>query len=254
MSLVHLSVEDRIATITLDSPANRNALSRRLLEELTAHLAAAAADDGVHAVVLTHTGNVFSSGVDLAEARAEGMEAGTLRLISLFTTLVELPKAVVCRVAGRVRAGGLGILGSCDMVFASDDGDYAFSESRVGIAPAVISLTLASRLDDRAMGRYFLTGETFDAREAERIGLLTRAVPAEALDAAVAEATAALRIASPQGIRESKKITTVGLRRALAEHGVPTAALSARLFASEEAKEGMSAFLERRKPRWMSDH
>jgi enoyl-CoA hydratase len=250
MTFVHREDDRGIATLTLDSPRNRNALSRELIGELTAHVEAVAADPEVRAVLLTHTGTVFCSGADLGEAAGEGMAAGSRRMIELFTLLVELPKPVVCRVAGKVRAGGLGLLGACDVVLASDAGDYAFTEARLGLAPAMISLTLLPRLDARAAGRYFLTGETFGAAEAERIGLLTRAVPGADLDAAVADVLAALRLASPQGLAESKLLVTEPVRRLLAERGEELAARSARLFSSEEAKEGMSAFLQRRAPSW----
>ncbi|MBO3747863.1 enoyl-CoA hydratase family protein [Streptosporangiaceae bacterium NEAU-GS5] len=253
MTVVHREDDRGVATLTLDSPRNRNALSRDLVGELTAHVEAVAADPDTRAVLLTHTGGVFCSGADLGEAVGEGMAGGSRRMIDLFTLLVELPKPVVCRVAGKVRAGGLGLLGACDVVLASAAGDYAFTEARLGLAPAMISLTLLPRLDARAAGRYFLTGETFTAAEAERIGLLTRAVPADALDAAVAEVLDALRLASPQGLAESKLLVTEAVRHLLAEHGEQMAARSARLFSSDEAKEGMSAFLQRRPPSWASE-
>ncbi|WP_062345844.1 enoyl-CoA hydratase family protein [Herbidospora yilanensis] len=248
--VVHLTVERGVATVTLDSPRNRNALSRQLVEELSAHLEAAGSDDDVRAVLLTHTGPVFCAGADLSEAAAEGMEAGTRRMIDLFTLVVELPKPVVCRVAGKARAGGLGLLGACDVVVADDGGDYAFTEARLGLAPAMISLTLLPRLDGRAAGRYFITGETFGAMEAERIGLLTRAVPLPQLDDAVEAVLDGLRAASPQGLAESKRLVTEPVRRLLAERGDEMATLSAKLFSSPEAREGMSAFLQKRPPAW----
>jgi enoyl-CoA hydratase len=238
------TVERGIATITLDSPHNRNALSAQLVSELESRLDAVAADDGVRAAVLTHTGNTFCSGADLSEAP----EQGTGRLMVLLRRILELPKPVVAVLDGHVRAGGLGLLGACDIVLAGPRSTFAFSEARLGLAPAVISLTTLPRLSDRAAGRYFLTGEVFDAGRAAQIGLITEAVddPGTARD----EVLDALRKSSPQGLAESKKLTTAGLLRRFDSDGAAVAELSARLFASAEAREGIQSFRERRPPRW----
>jgi enoyl-CoA hydratase len=247
--VVRLSVARAIATVTLDSPAKRNALSARLVAELRAHLATAAQDPAVRAVVLTHTGNTFCAGADLAEAAAEGgSEAGTERMLALLRQIVALPKPVVARVAGHVRAGGLGLVGACDLAFAAPAATFAFTEVRLGLAPAIISLTTLSRLGERAAARYFLTGEKFGAAVAEQIGLITEA-PAD-LDAAVDGVLDALRQCSPQGLAATKPLTTGTVRRAFDEGAEELRALSARLFASEEAREGVLSFLEKRPPRW----
>lgn len=247
-AVVHLGIEDRIATITLDSPANRNALSRRLVSELLQRLEAAAGDDAARAVVLTHTGGTFCSGADLSEASAGGMAEGTTALLKLLRTIVALPKPVVARVDGHVRAGGLGLVAACDIAVASQPSSFAFSEARLGLAPAIISLTVLPRLDSRSASRYFLTGEKFDGATAARIGLVT--VGAPDVDAALAEVLTGLRAGSPQGLAESKKLVTAALLTALDERGQAMAGLSARLFASPEAAEGMTAFLQRRPPVW----
>jgi enoyl-CoA hydratase len=246
--LVHYATAQAIATITLDSPANRNALSSRLIAELTEHLANAAKDDDVRAIVLTHTGGTFCAGADLAEARAEGMEAGTRRLIGLLRQILELPKPVVARVDGHVRAGGVGLVGACDLVLAGPKSTFAFTEVRLGLAPAIISLSTRSRLPERAASRYYLTGETFDVATAAGIGLVTEA--ADDVDAALEGVLAALRKSSPQGLRETKPLTTRRLLEAFDTEGETLVMRSAQLFASEEAREGMTAFLERRPPRW----
>ncbi len=248
--LVRLAVEDGIATITLDSPDNRNAISRRLRSELTGHLAAAAADETVRAIVLTHTGTVFCAGADLSEAKTEGMQEGTGNLLALLRQIVELPKPVVAQVRGAVRAGGAGIVGACDIAVVAEPVTFAFTEARLGLAAAVISLPLLPRLDPRAAGRYFLTGETFDAHEAVRIGLVTRAVAERGLDGAVKEIVEALRAASPQGLAASKRLVTRQVLREFDEQGPAMVELSAQLFASEEAREGIRSFLEHRSPRW----
>ena len=250
--LVQYAVDRAIATVTLDSPANRNALSARLVGELTAHLTNAAADDAVRAVVLTHTGTVFCAGADLKEQAAEGgPEAGTTRMLALLQEIVGLGKPVVARVDGAVRAGGIGIVGACDIAVASEKASFAFTEVRLGLAPAIISLTTLGRMTERAAGRYYLTGETFGARAAAGCGLITAAV--DDLDAEVETIAAALRACSPQGLAETKPLTTRTAREAFAARAEEAQALSARLFGSEEAREGMLAFLQKRPPRWAAD-
>jgi enoyl-CoA hydratase len=150
-----------------------------------------------------------------------------------------------------VRAGGLGIVGACDLAIASGTASFAFTEVRLGLAPAIISLTTLGRMTERAASRYYLTGETFDAPAAAACGLLTAAVPdAEALDAEISAIADALRGCSPQGLAETKPLTTRAALAAFDRHAEAVQALSARLFGSEEAREGMLAFLQRRPPRW----
>jgi enoyl-CoA hydratase len=251
-ALVQYAAERAIATVTLDSPANRNALSTQLVGELIAHLTTAAADDAVRAVVLTHTGTVFCAGADLKEQASEGgPEAGTRRMLGLLRTIVELPKPVVARVDGAVRAGGLGIVGACDIALASEQASFAFTEVRLGLAPAIISLTTLGRMSERAASRYYLTGETFRASAAATSGLITAAV--DDLDAELATITDALRSCSPQGLAETKPLTTRGALAAFADRADEVQALSARLFGSEEAREGMLAFLQKRPARWAAE-
>jgi enoyl-CoA hydratase len=249
--LVHYAVERAIGTVTLDSPANRNALSAALVGEASTHLATAAADPDVRGVVLTHTGTVFCAGADLKEQAAEGgPEAGTRRMLGLLRAIVELPKPVIARVDGAVRAGGIGLVGACDIALASTNASFAFTEVRLGLAPAIISLTTLGRMSERAAARYFLTGEAFDASTAAASGLITSA-PAD-LDAELGRVADALRACSPQGLAETKPLTTGAVRADFDEHADAVQALSARLFASDEAREGMRAFLEKRPPRWAS--
>jgi enoyl-CoA hydratase len=249
-SLVHYDVIDRVATITLDSPKNRNALSRTLVTELTAHLDAAQADPEARVVVLTHTGHVFCSGADLAEAGARPSSEATSAMMNLMTRIVELDKPVIARLAGHVRAGGMGIVGACDAAFATDAASFAFTEARIGLAPAVISLTTLDLMAPRAASRYYLTGETFGAPAAAEAGLITRAVTEGELDGVVAELAGQIKETSPQGSAETKRLLTRLRRQRLAADSADMAALSARLFASDEAQEGIHAFLERRLPAW----
>ncbi len=249
--LVHVDIGGGIATITLDSPHNRNALSRRLVSELTAGLRAAEADASVRAIVVTHTGTTFCAGADLAEAAGGTMSEAASVLLGMIRGIIDLPKPVIARIDGNARAGGIGLIGACDIVVAGPRSTFALTEVRLGLAAAVISVAILPRMDPRAASRYYLTGETFDSAEAVRIGLAT--VATDEVGASVAAVTANLLKASPQGLAESKRLVTAPIREAIAAHGDAMVALSARLFASDEAREGMVAFLERRPPRWAAD-
>ncbi len=254
--LVHLEVRDLVATITLDSPANRNALSARLVAELIDSLRRADADDAVRAVVLTHTGPTFCAGADLGEMTAAdgaaGTERGTRAMLDALATIAELSKPVIARLTGNARAGGVGLVGACDIALAGTEANFAFLEVRLGLAPAVISLTTAGRLNERAAARYYLTGDVFDATEAARIGLLTEiAKSLRSLDQRCAAYLDSFRHCSPQGLAETKALSAGPLRRALAVEGDVMAELSGRLFASAEAQEGMAAFRQRRLPNWV---
>ena len=243
--LVHYGVADGVGTITLDSPHNRNALSRQLTTELFERLDRAAADDDAAVVVIRSADRVFCSGADLSEASEGGMEEGARTMVEMQRRIVTHPKPVVTRIAGPVRAGGLGIVAASDVVICGDDVTFAFTESRLALAPAVISLTVLPRLTGRAAADTFLTGRTFDAAEAAAMGLVTRAVPAGELDAVVADVCDELRKAHPQGLRETKALLAADLVRRIDDQAEPMAALSARLFGSDAAREAMLAFLSR---------
>jgi enoyl-CoA hydratase len=250
--LVHYGVDRAIATITLDSPANRNALSAQLVGELGTHLTAAADDDAVRAVVLTHTGTVFCAGADLKEQVSEGgPQEGTRRVVALMRQIVELPKPVIVRIDGAVRAGGLGLVGACDIAVARRGASFALTEVRLGLAAAMISLTILSRMPERAAARYLLTGDTFDADAAVAAGLIT--VAADDLDGEIERLEASLRQCSPQGLTEAKRLLSRTVLEAFDERGDEMQQLSARLFASDEAREGMLAFLEKRPPKWAAE-
>lgn len=244
--LVHLSIDEAIATVTLDSEHNRNALSRRLVTELAAHLATADADPGCRAVLVRSAGPVFCSGADLSEAASDGMADGARALIDLQRQIATAAKPVVVELAGPVRAGGLGIVGAADIVVAAESVTFQLTEVRLGLAAAVISATLIPRFTDRAAADLFLTARRFDAAEAARIGLVTRAVPDADLDGEVAQVLADLAKAYPQGLRESKKILNHDLVARIDALGEGLAATSAELFGSDEAREAMTAFLTKR--------
>ncbi|GCB48298.1 enoyl-CoA hydratase family protein [Streptomyces sp. NL15-2K] len=244
-ALTHATHERGITTLTLDSPHNRNALSAALVHELADALKQCDKDGHVRAVVLTHTGNTFSAGADLRDPPKPKA------LVALLRRIIKLRKPVVARVTGHVRAGGLGLLGACDIAAASHTATFAFTEVRIGVAPAVISLPLQHRVDPRALARYYLTGETFDATEAARIGLLTTAGDNADVDEVLAPILDGLRRAAPWALAETKHLLTTKVLEAFDEDAGYLTSVSSRLFASAEAREGMAAFLERRDPPWV---
>lgn len=245
--LVHLSVADGVATITLDSQDNRNALSKQLVSELAAHLATADADSGARAILVRSAGTVFCSGADLSEASSGGMAEGAAALIALQRQIATAAKPVVVELSGAVRAGGLGIVGAADLVIAAETVTFALTEVRLGLAPAVISASLLPRLTARAASDLFLTARTFDTAEAVRIGLVTRAVPADSLVEEIASVLGELVKGYPQGLRETKKLLNRDLVARIDALGDELAAQSAALFGSDEARAAMIAFLNRKK-------
>ena len=244
--LVHYEVVDGVATITLDSPGNRNALSRQLVGELFDRLDRAREDAAAKVVVLRSADRVFCSGADLSEAATGSMEEGARAIVDLQRRILSHPLPVVTRLAGPVRAGGLGIVAASDVVVCSEEVTFAFTESRLALAPAVISLSVLPRLTSRAAYDTFLTGRTFDAAEAAAMGLVTRTVPDAHLDEAVADVCGELAKAHPQGLRETKALLARGILEHLEANAEDMVALSARLFGSDEAREAMLAFLSRK--------
>ncbi len=245
--LVHYTVEDHIATLTLDSQHNRNALSRQLVTELFEHLASAESDDAAKVVLIRAEGRTFCSGADLSEASDDGMEKAAGVLVDLQRRIASLSKPVVSRLHGNVRAGGIGIVAASDIAISAEDAMYAFTEVRLGLTPAAISLSVLPRMTDRAAALTFLTGEVFDGTAAAAMGLVTRAVPEDRLDDEVRDVCTALAKGSPQGLRETKQLIGRPLVERIDTLGGDLAKLSARLFGSEEAKAAMLAFLNRRK-------
>jgi enoyl-CoA hydratase/methylglutaconyl-CoA hydratase len=245
--LVHREVEGALATITLDSQHNRNALSRQLVTELFGALEAAEADGDVRVVVVQAAGKVFCSGADLSEATSDGMEDGARRIVALQRYVATMSKPVVVRVHGAVRAGGIGLVAASDVAIAADDATFALTEVKLGLAAAIISLTVHARMTPRAAALTTLGGEVFSGADAAAYGLVTEAVEADALDIRVADVCAQLATGAPQGLRESKAILNRDLVARIDAHGEEMATLSARLFASDEARAAMTAFLNRKK-------
>lgn len=252
-TLVTYAVDGPVARLTLHSPHNRNALSTRLVEQLRDGLRRAADDPAIRVVVLGHTGGTFCAGADLSEASGgdpfEATAARARELAEVLRAIVASPRPVVAAINGHVRAGGMGLVGACDLAVAGPRSTFALTEARIGVAPAIISLTLLPKLSARAAARYYLTGETFSAAQAAEIGLITEA--ADDTDATVAGLVADLAKGSPQGLAASKALTTASVLAGFDRDADRLATESARLFVSEEAQEGMLAFLQKRPPRWL---
>jgi len=244
-ALVHRADDDRIAVLTLDSPANRNALSRRLVADLAEQLAEAGADESLHGVLLRSSHPVFCAGADLKEAATVDMVESARGIIALQRAIAALPVPVVCRLDGAVRAGGLGLVASSDIVVCRDDVTFALTEVRLGLAAAVISIPLRARISPRAASDWFLTGRSVGADEAREQGLVTHAVPADEVDAVTSRVLDDLRAGARQGLVEAKRLLNADLVAAFDERGDEMARLSGLLFHSSVAQERMAAALRR---------
>lgn len=242
------------ARLTLNSPHNRNALSTTLVNQLHQGLRDASADPAVRVMVLGHTGGTFCAGADLSEAgNGDPFQMAVERareMAALMRAIVSSPLPVIAAIDGHVRAGGFGLVGACDIAIAGPRSTFALTEARIGVAPAIISLTLLPKLSARAAARYYLSGETFDAGRAAEIGLITEA--ADDVDAAVDKLVSDIGRGSPQGLAASKALTTAAVLDGFDRDAERLAEESARLFVSDEAREGTLAFLEKRPPRWTS--
>jgi enoyl-CoA hydratase len=248
-------VADAVATIALDAPATRNALSDAVLDELLAAFARARDDAGVRCVVLSSAHErVFSSGGDLAGFTADvalvERHAANERFPRLFELIGRLGKPVVCAVAGDALGGAVGLALACDLVVASDTATFRTPEINVGLFPFMIAALIGRNVARKHMSELLLLGERLDAHEARRIGIVNRVVEPGALDAAVAEMSQALARKSPLLLKLGKDALyaqqDMGFAEALA-YGRAQLSLA---LSSEDAHEGVAAFLERREPRW----
>jgi len=254
-----LTIADQVATVTINRPEIHNAFDDRLIAELTVRYQALDQDPAVRAVVLAAAGASFSAGGDLNWMRrmagyteAENV-ADARRLAALLRTIDRLSKPTIAKVQGSAYAGGLGLIAVSDIVIAAAHAEFAVTEVRIGLIPSVISPYLVRAMGARAARRLFLTAERFDADEARRLGLVHEVVGSDELESRVAHTIAALRRNSPQAMAAAKQLAfdvDRPLDDALIEHTVQGIA---RQRASADGVEGLSAFLEKRKPRWARD-
>lgn len=262
-SLVDIGRDPRgVVTLTLNRPQRHNALSGALIDALTAALGRLREDASVRVLVLAAAGASFCAGADIDEMRQAAdtspadneREAG--RLAELLLQLDRFPRPTVARIQGNAFGGALGLIAACDVAIAAGDARFALTEVRLGIAPAMISPYLLRAIGPRQARRYFLTGERFDARTAERLGLLHLVAPAEGLDAAVTAVLAELLRGAPGAQAECKRLIGHVAGRSDAEDralAAETARWIARLRAGDEGREGLGAFLQRRPPGWSHD-
>jgi len=258
MSLITTNVDQRgVATLTLNRPDKHNALDGATMRELHAALTAVESDAAVRVVVLTGAGASFCAGADIAHMRSmmgaseqQNVEDALL-LARCLRTLDELDRPVIARVNGNVFGGGVGLVACADIAIGASGAKFALTEVRLGIVPAAISPYVVAAIGPRQARRLFLTAAPFDANEAHALGLLHFTASAEALDAAVADQVNLILRGGPEALRAAKKlvrrVTHFADRDAVGEE---TARLLARLRVSPEGREGLSAFLERRKPGW----
>lgn len=251
MSVVDTDLAGGVLTVTLADEANRNALGGHLVAELMAALDEAEADPEVRVIVLTNRGNVFCAGANLSERSSDLAPAAVRSPQDLFGRFARSSKPYVGRIAGHCVAGGMGLAAAMDISIAVEDAKFGFTEVRVGVAPAVISVVCLPKLRTADARSAFLRGNRFPAAEAARMGLINAAVPADHLDAEVDAVVSDLLAGGPQALAAAKQLL----------HSVPgmpvdeafrwTGELSAHLFTTDEAREGMTAFLEKRPAAWV---
>lgn len=241
-------VEAGVATITLNQPDSRNSMTAPLMNGLGDHLAAAMADDAVRVIVLTNEGPAFCAGANLKQ---DDTEAPRHHLVGIFEMMLDGPKPVIGRIAGHCTGGGVGLAAGCDISIAADDVKLGFTEVRIGVAPAMISVVCLPKLRRADASELFLTGEKISARRAAEVGLINRAVPRAEIDEAVDTLVDKLVAGGPDGLAAAKnlisKITDMDRTEAFGW----TAELSASLFRTDEAQAGMKAFRERRPAPWI---
>jgi methylglutaconyl-CoA hydratase len=247
-----------VLTVVLNRPEQHNALTPALITELAAIFADLPARRGARVVVLTGNGRSFCAGADLNFMRAaadftfDQNVADGRAIIDLMLAVDRCPLPVVGRVNGAAIGGGVGLVSCCDIVVAAERATFAFSEARLGIAPAVVSPFVLARVGPGRARELFLTGERFDARRAQAIGLVDHVVAEGELDAVVAERVEQLLLAAPEAQAAVKELLRAVAHQAPESVRDSTAETLARLRAGDEGREGMSAFLEKRKPTWQA--
>jgi len=242
-------VQSGAAWITLNRPENRNALSQILVSELDQHLAAAIDDPAVRCVVITGNGPAFCAGADL---KNQGGPRSGPTFPEVLKRIIDSPKPVIAAVNGAAFAGGLGLVGACDIVVAVEDAQFSFSEVRIGVIPAVIAVVCVPKLGTHHATKLFLSGERFTGAQAVGFGLAHRAVAKDKLRAAVQEEIDMICLGAPIAVAEAKKLVRRASENRLADEALrEMEAWSKQMFASADGQEGMAAFREKRKPAWV---
>ena len=246
-------VRNGAAWITLNRPQNRNALSAVLVAELYDNLLAANADQKVRSIVITGTDPAFCAGADLKSPPGASIEGRrSVPYPQVLTTIMESPKPVIAAVNGAAFAGGLGLVGASDIVIAAEEVQFSFSEVRIGVIPAVISVVCLPKLGRHHGMRLFVTGARFTGAEAVEMGFAHRAVPRQELEAAVGEEIDMINRGGPIAVVECKKLVRRVPELSIEDGFRETAEWSGRMFRSDEGAEGMAAFREKRDAAWIS--
>lgn len=252
---VLVTVAAGVATITFNRPQARNALDPRSMELLRQALADTAADDDVRVVVLTGTGDTFSAGADLKAALSGDSggfaAAGPEAMAALLAEIQDHPKPTIAKVQGNVFGGGNGLVAACDLAVAAEHARFAFSEVRLGLTPAVISVVCLPKLHPADAAELFLTGERVSAERVQRAGMINAVVAADGLDGAVAGWVEQLQKGGPLALAGTKELLRRVPTMSRADGFDYTAELSGAFFRSEEAVEGMTALLQKRPARWV---
>lgn len=248
-----------VARLWLDRPDQHNALSDDLANALVEALHAIAHDDAVRVVVLGGRGRSFCAGADIGAMKAsagasfEDNLADAMKLGNMFAALADLPKPVVARIHGNVLGGGVGLACACDIPVASDDAVFGLAEVRLGILPALISPYLVRRMGDSNAREYMLTGERFGAAVARQLGIVQHVVPAAELDAKVEDRVLALLAGGPRAQARIKTLLELNTDSTWEEYRSAMPRVLAEVRSGDEAKEGLTAFFEKRKPAWRSE-
>lgn len=258
-SVLKMQIDPRgVARLTMNRPDVRNAFNEALIGAIAETMENLSADNLVRAIVVTGAGKAFSAGADLdwmkrAAAFSEGEnKADARRLANMLHSIYASPKPTIALVNGPALGGGVGIASACDVVIAADDAIFGLTEVRLGIIPAVISPFVIRAIGERQARRYFLSGERFDAETARRIGLVHMAAHAAQLEATLEGVVESLLASGPKAVGEAKDLIRAVANRPITDEIMDdTAARIARLRASPEGQEGLAAFLEKRKARWV---
>jgi methylglutaconyl-CoA hydratase len=256
---LEVQIEDRVATVFLNRPDVRNAFNETMIAEITRAFRELGANHAVRAIVLAARGPAFCAGADLnwmkkmAGYTHDENRADAAQLADMLRTIYTCPKPVVAKVQGDCYAGGMGLVAACDIAISSEQSNFCLSEVKLGLIPATISPYVIKAMGESAARRYFLTAERFSAQEAQRIGFVHEVVAAEALDSMTDGIVKALVSNSPNAVKEAKRLVHDVAGMPLTDVLIAdTAERIADIRSSDEGKEGVRSFLEKRKPGWLN--
>ncbi len=254
-----IAITDKVATVTLNRPELRNAFNEQAIAELALAFDELGRNELVRAIVLAANGPAFCAGADLnwmkkmAGYSHDENQADALRLADMLRTIYLCPKPTVAKVQGDCYAGGMGLVAACDIVVAAEGVNFCLSEVKLGLIPATISPYVIKAMGEQAARRYFITAERFDAAAAQRMGFAHEVVPMEALDTTVAGIVKALVSNSPHAVAQAKTLVREIVGQPVGDALLDdTARRIAEIRASSEGREGVSSFLEKRKPSWLN--